>query len=161
MTPAQKALFWRLWSEACSAQGWMANERESQRKAMLARCGFDSLTHVDRGPGFDRVRAECLRLSDRLEGGMESAFPRVGEMRRHLHLVEKLRTELEAMGIAADAYIGRLSSDRGWSGDWRALARDPERGPDRMRHLLMTLSRAVRQLRKERTHEAPQPICQE
>lgn len=141
---AQVAMFWRLWAEACDAQGWAGDERETERRAMLARCGFESLTHVDRSGGFDRVRAECLRLAHRLEGGAESTFPGLGEMRRHLHLIEsRIIPALEAQGINADAYIARICIDRGWPRQWRTLADNPARGPGQAKQLLMTLTRAV------------------
>ena len=71
LTPKQQSIFWAQWAKACAAQQWTPDtaplaktraEIEAERKALLARAGFTSLTLVDRGRGFDRVLHELARL---------------------------------------------------------------------------------------------------
>jgi hypothetical protein len=68
LSPAQIKRFWREWSAACKAQQWPASETEPQRKALLQRAGFSSLTTVDQGKGFTAVLKELAILQDNLKG---------------------------------------------------------------------------------------------
>ena len=63
LTKPQTHTFWRQWSAVIRLSKWTPIEAEQQRKAMLARAGFDSLTLVDKLSGFDRVLAEIKALS--------------------------------------------------------------------------------------------------
>lgn len=58
LSPGQISTFWRLWPQACRMQGWPKAEHESQRKEFLLRCGFRSLTEVDKLDGFTKVLRE-------------------------------------------------------------------------------------------------------
>ena len=65
LSPAQLQKFWDKsdgWPAAVRDQGWTKEEGERQRKLMLAKCGFRSLTEVDRTKGFDRVLQEVAVL---------------------------------------------------------------------------------------------------
>lgn len=151
LTKPQQTAFWRMWAGACDVQGWMGNEREARRKEVLLECGFSSLTQVDRTAGFDRVKGALQRLQYRLEGGRESAFPDVGEMRRHVHLI---RTHL-VPGIAShvedpEAYVAAIVRDKfGTGSHWSSLAANPQSGPVQIRQLLYTLTRALHHLQAE------------
>ena len=162
----QVRMFWSLWSGACSAQGWMNAEREQRRREVLGSLGFQSLTDVDQGDGFDRVRAELLRLSDRLDGATESAFPEIGRMRRDLWIVEhRLIPALVKSGRDPERYIASIIEDRGWGVHWMNIPNDPQRGPARARELMLTLTRATRALsrgskspRRPTPKPQPQPV---
>jgi hypothetical protein len=55
LTGEQVKLFWREWPKGCRANNWTIKaEIEATRKELLIRCGFDSLTKVDRLDGFSR-----------------------------------------------------------------------------------------------------------
>lgn len=148
LKPRQLALFWRLWSDACATQGWIGDEKELRRHEVLENLGFSSLKLVDPTSGFDRVKHRLMALSYRLEGGAGLAFPDIGDMRRHLHLIESdVLPRLAALVESPDAYVDAICRDKfGHSGPWRSLADHPDRGPNRVIHLLMTLKRAMRRL---------------
>ncbi len=150
LSPKQQAHFWKLWAEVCSVQGWMGDEKETQRKAVLAECGFRSLKDVDQVAGFDRVKGALNRLRYRLEGGTEEAFPEVAEARRHTWLIQhKLIPALaENLGgdAQAEAYVAAIILDK-WGSHlhWSRLGlhQDPTRGPQMVRNLLYTLTRIL------------------
>src|SRR5579862_7122912 len=60
--------FWRLWPQACRANGWTkenglsAAQIDAKRKEVLLDCGFTSLTLVDRKDGFTKVKNRLLIL---------------------------------------------------------------------------------------------------
>lgn len=151
LRPAQLALFWRLWAEACAVQGWQGAEREIQRKAVLAELGFSSLKLVDHTAGFDRLKGRLQTLAYRIQGGTEAAFPDVGEMRRHCGIIRTdLLPRLAAVHPDPQGYLARILRDRfGGEVRWESLAENPETGPRLVRHLLFTLTRAVRRLERE------------
>lgn len=65
LTPGQVQKFWSKregWPAVMVKCGWSKEEGEAQRKLMLGRAGFESLTEVDRMTGFDRVLAEIAAL---------------------------------------------------------------------------------------------------
>ena len=68
LSTAQVQRFWREWPKSCKAMGWTkangmsAGEIDAKRKEFLQRCGFDSLTKVDRVDGFTKVLNELLVL---------------------------------------------------------------------------------------------------
>lgn len=150
MTSKQTKLFWILWAEACEVQGWMGNDRELQRKNVLAELGWKSLKDVTRTNEFDRLKGHLLRLSYRIPGGTEAAFPDVGEMRRHCGLIRAdLLPRLAAVHPDPEGYVGRILRDRfGGVRRWEDLAENPMHGPRLIRQLLYTLTRAVRRLEK-------------
>lgn len=150
LRPAQQALFWRLWSDACAVQGWQGPARERQRKAILEEMGWESLKDVDHTAGFDRLKGRLERLAYRISGGAEAAFPDLGEMRRHCGLIRTdLLPRLAAVHPDPHAYLARILRDRfGGEVRWESLAENPATGPKRVRDLLFTLTRAVRRLEK-------------
>jgi hypothetical protein len=147
LTKPQVWAFWRLWGAACDVQGWASAEREPQRREMLARCGFASLKDVDRRAGFDRVKTECLRLAERLEGGLEATYPGLGEARRHAHIIRSdLMPRLRACGADAEAYVAAIARDRFGMANWEDLSEHAGPGPQRIKQLLFTLTRATRDM---------------
>lgn len=86
LSKSQSQRFWREWSAACRYQGWKetlsADEIDAKRKELLARCGFKSLTLVDKTSGFDRVLAELRALQDDLQRTVETEDPTIGAARR-------------------------------------------------------------------------------
>lgn len=150
LSKPQVTLFWRLWKGACAVQGWMADEQEARRKEILTELGFSSLKEVGREGDFDRLKARLLALQYRLEGGAGMAFPAVGDMRRHLHVIEaRLLPRLAAHVDDPEAYVAAICADKfGFRGPWRDLGRAPDRGPGLVRQLLFTVTRAVRALEK-------------
>lgn len=92
----QVKTFWSLWAKACRKQGWTAaqglttGEIEAKRKELIARCGFDSLTKVDRMDGFTRVKNELLLLiSDNtdLKAAAEAENPELNQARVWKHKI--------------------------------------------------------------------------
>lgn len=70
LTKPQQQRFWRDWTAARKVQGWTKDrgwtdpQADNERRALLARAGFESLTEVDPGEGFDRVLAELAALTN-------------------------------------------------------------------------------------------------
>lgn len=129
----------------------MGDEREVRRKEVLRELGFTSLKEVGTTASFDLLKGRLQALNYRIEGGTEAAFPDVGDMRRHLWLVESdLFPRLAAVHPDPSRYLGRILRDRfGRRLQVQDLARNPQFGPTDARHLLYTLTRAVRRLEKK------------
>lgn len=79
LTKPQQQRFWREWSAVTKHQkahgpgpAWNTEQAEAARHDLLQRCGFSSLTHVDRTSGFDRLLAELGVLRDNLTRTIES-----------------------------------------------------------------------------------------
>ena len=68
LTPPQVKRFWREWSACTRLHHWPTDEVQPQRKAMLARAGFLSLTLVDPHEGYTAVLKELAILQDNLTG---------------------------------------------------------------------------------------------
>jgi len=88
LTTEQVNLFWREWPKSCKAMGWTrangmsAKEIDAKRKEFLARCGFDSLTKVDRLDGFTKVKNELLVLQGvSLKAAQETIDPALNQAR--------------------------------------------------------------------------------
>jgi hypothetical protein len=84
----QVKLFWRQWPKSCAAMGWTraagmsAKEIDLKRKEFLLRCGFDSLTKVDRLDGFTKVKNELLVLQGvSLKAAGETIDPSLNQAR--------------------------------------------------------------------------------
>jgi hypothetical protein len=80
--------FWRLWPQGCKAMGWTAangmsaKEIDAKRKEFLLRCGFDSLTKVDRLDGFTKVKNELLVLQGvSIQAAQETIDPTLNQAR--------------------------------------------------------------------------------
>lgn len=136
LTPPQLKRFWSKqegWPAVVKARGWDAAEAELQRKSMLRRAGFTSLTLVDKLTGFDRVLSELAALS------------RPDDLAPQLRAAEMPRTRLiyACRQLADEPYIVALAaSDRFKCHDWPAMPLDT------MLHLRNTLAdRAVGQHR--------------
>ena len=106
MRQPQHDLFFRLWAEACAAQGWdqlPSASREARRYEMLAACGFDSLKEVDPLRGFDRVKARLAVLANRIDIEDQAH-------KRALHTAVDRLTALHQ--ATSEEYVKRLLKDR-------------------------------------------------
>lgn len=90
LSPEQVNLFWRLWAAACRAQGWtLKADQERERRALLARCGFKSLTIVDRVDGFTRVKNEIkILVKPDLQAAQESEDSLINKARNFRWVIE-------------------------------------------------------------------------
>lgn len=95
LAPAQVKTFWRLWPQACRANGWTkergmtAAQIDAKRKEVLLECGFDSLTRVDRTDGFTKVKNKLLILIGvDLKAAGEDQDTTENTARTHRHVVE-------------------------------------------------------------------------
>ena len=127
MSDAQWRLFWRLWNNACQAQGWTKENGftstmvDEQRRELLGSLGFRSLNAVGSRDGFDRVKLALEQLASKVEAAQEAADKQVGRDRgseRRLRYV--LATEL-LPGVAAyfgdpALYVAALIKDK-FAGD--------------------------------------------
>jgi hypothetical protein len=110
MSDAQWRLFWRLWNNACKAQGWTKENGftstmvDEKRREMLAGLGFRSLLQVGTRDGFDRLKSAVERLADSVAAAEEQVAKAVGrDMGQERRLRYVLATEL-LPGVAA--YFG-------------------------------------------------------
>lgn len=149
LSKAQTSWFWREWAKACSVQGWLDMEKETQRKAVLQELGFSSLTKVDRTAGFDRLKARVLALQYRIEGAANEVFPANGAKRRHLHLIrDRYIPALADLVADPEAYVAAICRDKfGHTAHWETLGDHPVHGPRLVQQLLYTLSARVSTLR--------------
>lgn len=68
------------WSTVKSSHHWTSAEAESQRKLMLAKCGFRSLTLVDAKKGFTAVlRPDKVPMLERFIEGHRNGTPELSE----------------------------------------------------------------------------------
>jgi hypothetical protein len=96
LAPKQVKEFWRLWPQACSANGWTrengmtAAAIDAKRKEVLRECGFNSLTEVDRRDGFTKVKNKLLVLIGvSVQAGVEANDPVAhNNARIHRHVIE-------------------------------------------------------------------------
>lgn len=90
LSTEQVNLFWRLWSSACRAQGWtLKAEQERERRALLDRCGFKSLTLVDRVDGFTRVKNEIkILVKPDVQAAQESEDSLINKARNFRWVIE-------------------------------------------------------------------------
>lgn len=119
LSKAQVKLFWRLWAAACKSQGWDRHHGlnstavNAQRKTVLHRCGFASLTQVDPRDGFSRVRQELLMLDDRLQGALESVKPSIESGRTARWFIEHDLVPCLALYVADPwAYVRAVATDK-------------------------------------------------
>lgn len=159
LSKAQVTLFWRLWSQACRAQGWDKFPREEievRRKELLRGCGFASLKDVDGKGGFDRVKQALLLAQDSVAAGLEDEDEQ--EARRLRWVVRK--QVLPALGLYVEhpeAYMQRLIADKFCRGGGRELTlddlsnspnvRDVEESDSDLRQLVWTLTARLDSLR--------------
>ena len=103
LTPSQCKTFWRLWSAIARRARWDAQEAESERRALIERAGFQSLTAVDPLTGFDRVLAELNAIlhPDNLNAQLRQVnMPRI----RLIHAIRQLQDEPYILAIARDKF---------------------------------------------------------
>ena len=78
LTKPQLSRFWRDWSAVSTTQGWTKSngwteaQINQERYTILRECGFESLTEVDRGAGFDRVLAVLGKLRENVSKTIET-----------------------------------------------------------------------------------------
>jgi hypothetical protein len=94
LSTAQVQRFWREWPKSCKAMGWTkangmsAAEIDQRRKEFLARCGFDSLTKVDRVDGFTKVLKELQVLQGvSVDAGIEAEDLTINKARTFRHFI--------------------------------------------------------------------------
>ena len=119
LTPSQTDRFWREWNNITRTHAWDKPESEIQRKLLLNRAGFTSLTLVDKLDGFDRVLAELAAIlkPDDLEAQMrESNMPRT----RLLFAVGRLSTPLSP-GRSHLSYACAIARDKFGTADIESL----------------------------------------
>lgn len=89
-----------IWPDACKAQGWNKSDSEKRydlfarvlarvprHAATLAAGGHISFNDFDQAD-FDKVKAECGRLTDNVAATIETDHPALGERRRLLNNIE-------------------------------------------------------------------------
>lgn len=96
LAPDQVKMFWRLWPEACRANGWTkergmsGSEIDAKRKELLRDCGFSSLTLVDRTSGFTKVKNKLLILAGvSVQAGLEDQDTTANDSRMHRYVMEQ------------------------------------------------------------------------
>lgn len=92
LSPKQLRRFWSKkdgWPAIAAAHRWTPLDAEMQRKALLARAGFSSLTLVDPVAGFTRVLREMDALRDNLAGMLEHT-DEANERRVLIHAIREL-----------------------------------------------------------------------
>jgi hypothetical protein len=171
----QVKTFWSMWAKACRKQGWTAKaEIEAKRKELLARCGFKSLTLVDRLDGFTKVKNELLLLiSDHtdLKAAAETENPELNQARVFKHKI--MNELLPCLALYEEDVAGYLTSvmedkNRWWKIDRPACQitledldakpifrfRNGERKefPSTLEQLMMTLNARVNTKRKAAGH---------
>lgn len=114
--------FWSLWAQACRKQGWMreagmaAGEIDAKRKELIARCGFNSLTKVDRMDGFTKVKNELLILisdNTNLKAAAESENPLLNQARVFKFKIMNELLPCLALYVAdVPAYITSIMEDK-------------------------------------------------
>jgi hypothetical protein len=168
LSKAQVTLFWRLWSQACRAQGWDKFPREEievRRKELLRGCGFASLKDVDGKGGFDRVKQALLLAQDSVAAGLDNEDEQ--EARRLRWVVRN--QVLPALGLYVehpDAYMQRIIADKFCRGGGRELTLDdlsnspnvrdvdgfPEVSDSDLRQIVWTLTARLDSLRTAAGH---------
>ena len=111
LTRPQQITFWRRWQAIVSEKGWDNATAETQRRALLGRAGFTSLTQVDKLAGFDKVLAELSALSrpaDLSSQLRQQAMPRT-------RLIHSCREK------ADEPYIAAVARDKFHCEDWITL----------------------------------------
>jgi hypothetical protein len=120
LTPSQLRRFWQEWPKACRANNWTREaglttaEIDSKRKEFLARCGFKSLTEVDRVDGFTKVLNELIVLQGTdLDAGIEAGDLTINKARtiRHQILTELIPC-LELYLDDVRAYVTTIMQDK-------------------------------------------------
>lgn len=176
----QVKTFWSMWAKACRKQNWTreaglaAGEIDAKRKELIARCGFASLTKVDRMDGFTKVKNELLILisdNTNLKAAEEAENPELNQARVFKHRI--LNELLPCLALYEEDVPGYLTSvmedkNRWWKIDRPAseitledLDAKPifrfkngvrQEFPSTLKQLLMTLNARVNTKRKAAGH---------
>lgn len=120
LSPDQVKRFWREWPKACHAQNWTrdggmtAAEIDAKRKEFLLRCGFKSLTDVDKIDGFTKVLKELVALQGvGVNAGIEADNLYINQARVLRHqIVNELIPCLELYIADVPAYITTIMEDK-------------------------------------------------
>ena len=182
----QVKTFWSMWAKACRKQNWTrqagmsAADIDEKRKELLARCGFKSLTLVDRLDGFTKVKNELLILiSDNtdLKAAEETENPLLNQSRVFRHKIMNELTPCLALYVEdVPAYITSIMEDknRWWKIDRPAceitledldakpiIRRvknktsgqwEPKEFPSTLEQLMMTINARVHEKRRAARH---------
>lgn len=175
LSKAQVHRFWRDWEKACRAQGWTkakgwtTAQREAQRKLVLGKCGFTSLTLVDGRGGFDKVLALLGALANNLAGALELDHPEIGESRRSHFGLREVAQCLAHYGVEAESYLQQIINDKFNHGRGGALTQrtidelsdlpstrmvrgELIEGPSELQQLRMTAWARLQEFRKDAGH---------
>lgn len=90
MSGPQRALYWRLWSNACEAQGWTSEKgfsreqieglrHETHRQVFGTAISAREITRTD---GFGKIKARFEMLADSLDGAANDGHPDLDQDRR-------------------------------------------------------------------------------
>lgn len=151
--------FWRLWPQACRANGWTkerglsASEIEAKRKEVLRACGFDSLTRVDKRDGFTKVKNRLLILiGTDLKAAGEDQDTTANTARMHRHVIEKEIIPCLVLYVEdVTGYVATIIADAIRHYKIDRPTRPPTLGdltPEQMHRALMTLSARLNQKRR-------------
>ena len=115
MTVDQHGLLFRLWGDACRAQGWdrlSASERDAKRKEVTARVfgPGKSWTEVNKTGECDLLFARLKFLADKLQGAQEDLDPEPGQRRRYIHRIGEQLAEFAELGQAQ--YVEPILKER-------------------------------------------------
>lgn len=133
LSDSQVSTFWRLWSQACRSRGWTRQaglstaDIDAKRKELLARCGFTSLTEVDRTAGFTLLKNELIVLcGESVQAARETLDPDLNRARVLRHVI---RTEvLPCLALYEESPLGYLQTVISGLSRWYNTDR-PERPP--------------------------------
>jgi len=162
LTPSQTKRFWREWSVACHVQGWdkahswTGAQIDAERKALLQRAGFTSLTQVDHTKGFDKVLAELALLSR-----PDSLAPQLrAQDQPRIRLTWKIKHSLQEYGLSTE-YWQTIARDRWGTTDLDQLTLDQL---EQLRNTLAsraaaehTVAKSARDRAKRQASLAPRP----
>ncbi len=122
LTPAQRALFWGMFSRACMVQAISGSDREAYRKRLMAEeCGVEHMGSLNRTSDLDKI---MLRLALDAEDYESAAHYQIACERRLAYLVEACATQVMQLKsgseTAAVEYILGIVRQAGYT----TLARD-------------------------------------
>lgn len=120
LTPSQVQRFWREWPKSCKAMNWTkaagmsAVQIDAKRKEFLLKCGFDSLTKVDRVDGFTKVLKELQVLQGvDLKAAIESEDLTINKARTIRHFIATdLIPCLELYVKDSTGYVASIMEDK-------------------------------------------------
>lgn len=160
LSTAQLQLFWREWANTCRAMHWTrdagltADQINQHRKEFLAKCGYDSLTKVNRTDGFTRVISELRVLQGvDLKAAREAGDPSLNEARVFRNKI--LAEIIPCLELYMDDVRGYLTTILAEKFRWHKTDR-PDREPTLMdldgrqlKQILFTLSARLNSKRKD------------